>query len=244
MKYIVLVGDGMGDNPVEQLGGKTPLQAAKTPNMDRLARNGALGLVRLTPDGFSPGSDVTQLSLLGYDPRKCYTGRSPLEAASIGVSMDKDDVAYRCNLVTLTRDGDYISANLSDDVVMEDYSGGHIGTDEARELILSLDKSLGKDNFRFYAGVSYRHLFIWKHGETDLKSTPPHDFTGKVIKGRLPQGKGVDVLTDLMEKALKILKTEDVRNAESSRQMAYGSGGRVKRLLLKLFTKDMDCMVL
>ena len=217
MKYIVLVGDGMGDNPVEQLGGKTPLQAAKTPNMDRLARNGVLGLVKLAPDGFSPGSDVTQLSLLGYDPRKCYTGRSPLEAASIGVSMEKDDVAYRCNLVTLTRNGEYISGNLSDDVIMEDYSGGHIGTDEARELILSLDNSLGKDNFRFYPGVSYRHLFIWKYGETDLKSTPPHDFTGKVIKGRLPAGKGVDVLIDLMEKALRILIDHPVNRRRKER---------------------------
>lgn len=239
MKYIVLVGDGMGDYPVEELRGRTPLQAAETPNMDTLASRGVLGLAKLTPDGFYPGSDVTQLSLLGYDPRSCYTGRSPLEAASIGITMGQDEVAYRCNLVTLMRDGDYITDRLSNDVRMEDYSGGHIGTDEARELIQSLDEMLGGENFRFYPGVSYRHLFIWKGGETDVRCTPPHDFTGKAIAGRLPAGRGEDVLIGLMEKALRVLSDHPVnrRRRERGDRMANGIWlwGQGKAPLLETF---------
>lgn len=224
MKYIVLVGDGMGDFPVKELGGRTPLQAAKTPNMDSLSKNGILGLVRLTPGGFYPGSDVTQLSLLGYDPAICYTGRSPLEAASIGIKMAEDDVAYRCNLVTLMREGEYAGGRLSDDVIMEDYSGGHISTEEARELILSLDRELGGNGIRFYPGVSYRHLFIWKGGETEVKCTPPHDFTGKPVKGRLPSGKGEDFLIATMEKAMKVLTDHPVNKKRMARgdKMANG----------------------
>lgn len=217
MKYIVLVGDGMGDYPVPGLGNITPLQAAHKPNMDMLSMNGVLGRVRLAPDGFYPGSDVTQLSILGYDPAVYYTGRSPLEAASIGVSLAADDVAYRCNLVTLSRDGEYISSGISGDVVMEDYSGGHIGTDEARELILSLDKELGSDIFRFYPGMSYRHLFVWKGGVTDVQCTPPHDFTCKPLSGRFPAGSGADVLTDIMEKALRILSSHPTNKKRRAR---------------------------
>jgi len=224
VKYIVLVGDGMGDYPVEQLGGKTPLQAAKKPNMDMLAMNGILGLVKLAPDGFYPGSDVTQLSLLGYDPAKYYTGRSPLEAASIGVSLDAKDVAYRCNLVTLMKGDEYITSGLSGDVIMADYSGGHIGTEEARELILSLDRELGSEVFRFYPGVSYRHLFVWKGGETEVKCTPPHDFTGKSLAGHLPVGKGVEVLNELMEKAISILASHPLNKARFDRGEKMANG--------------------
>lgn len=224
MKYIVLVGDGMGDFPVKELGNKTPLQAARIPNMDRLSQNGILGLVKLTPDGFYPGSDVTQLSLLGYDPGKCYTGRSPLEAASIGVKMAQDEVAYRCNLVTLMRGGEYISDRFSDNVVMDDYSGGHINTEEARELILSLDRELGGNDIRFYPGVSYRHLFIWKNGETEVKCTPPHDFTGKSVKGRLPSGKGEDFLISIMEKAMKVLSDHHVNRKRRDRSDKMANG--------------------
>ncbi|MCC6545403.1 MAG: cofactor-independent phosphoglycerate mutase [Nitrospirae bacterium] len=239
MKYIVLVGDGMGDYPVPELGNRTPLQAANKPNMDRLAKNGVLGRVRLAPDGFYPGSDVTQLSILGYDPAVYYTGRSPLEAASIGVSLAADDVAYRCNLVTLTRGGEYISSNISGDVVMEDYSGGHIGSEEARELILSLDKELGSDVFRFYPGMSYRHLFVWKGGETDVKCTPPHDFTCKPLSGRLPDGKGIDVLNEIMEKALHILSSHPVNKIRRDRGEKPANGiwlwGQGKAPMLKTF---------
>ncbi len=224
MKYIILVGDGMGDDPVEQLGGKTPLQAAKIPNMDSLANKGILGLVKLTPDGFSPGSDVTQLSLLGYDPGKCYTGRSPLEAASMGVNLDKDDVAFRCNTVSLTRNGKYINDRLSDDVVMADFSAGHITTDESKELLLFLDEQLGNDNFKFYPGVSYRHLFVWKNGKTGMKCTPPHDITDKTVKGYLPTGEGVDILMGIMEEALGILSDHpvNVRRRERGDKAANG----------------------
>lgn len=224
MKYIIIVGDGMGDNPVEQLGNRTPLQAAKTPIMDSLSEKGVLGLVRLTPEGFSPGSDVTQLSILGYDPRKCYTGRSPLEAASMGVSLGKDDVAFRCNTVSLTRGGKYINDRFSDDVVMADFSAGHITTDESRDLLLFLDKNLGNDMFRFYPGVSYRHLFVWKNGKTEMKCTPPHDITDKVVYGHLPQGDGVEVLMEIMEKALGILSDHpvNVRRRERGDRIANG----------------------
>ena len=239
MKYIVLVGDGMGDYKVAELNNRTPLQAAYKPNMDSLSMKGVMGRVRLAPDGFYPGSDVTQLSLLGYDPAKYYTGRSPLEAASIGVALAADDVAYRCNLVTLTRGGEYISSNVSGDVVMEDYSGGHIGTDEARELILSLDKELGSDVFRFYPGMSYRHLFVWKGGETDVKCTPPHDFTGKPLSDRLPSGNGVDVLTDIMEKALRILSSHPTNRKRRDRGEKPANGiwlwGQGKAPKLKTF---------
>ncbi|MDD5435250.1 MAG: cofactor-independent phosphoglycerate mutase [Nitrospira sp.] len=224
MKYIILVGDGMGDNPVEQLGNRTPLQDARIPNMDSLAGKGVLGLVKLTPDGFSPGSDVTQLSLLGYDPAKCYTGRSPLEAASMGVHLDNDDVAFRCNTVSLTRNGKYINDRLSDDVVMADFSAGHITTDESKELLLFLDKQLGNDNFKFYPGVSYRHLFVWKNGKTEMKCTPPHDITDKPVQGYLPAGDGVEVLMEIMEKALGILSDHpvNIRRRERGDRIANG----------------------
>lgn len=224
MKYIILVGDGMGDNPVEQLGGRTPLQAAKMPNMDSLSKRGVLGLVKLTPDGFYPGSDVTQMSLLGYDPAKCYTGRSPLEAANMGVTLGKDDVAFRCNTVSLTRNGKYINDRLSDDVVMADFSAGHITTDESRELLLFLDKNLGNDIFKFYPGVSYRHLFVWKNGKAEMKCTPPHDITDKAVHGHLPTGDGVDVLMEIMNKALGILQDHpvNIRRKERGDKIANG----------------------
>lgn len=239
MKYIIIVGDGMGDNPVEQLGNRTPLQAAKTPNMDALSGKGVLGLVRLTPEGFSPGSDVTQLSILGYDPRKCYTGRSPLEAASMGVALGKDDVAFRCNTVSLTRNGKYINDRFSDDVVMADFSAGHITTDESRELLLFLDKKLGNESFRFYPGVSYRHLFVWKNGKTEMRCTPPHDITDKTVHDHLPKGDGVEVLMEIMEKALGILSDHpvNVRRRERGDRIANGIWlwGQGKAPLLETF---------
>ncbi|MBI5197618.1 MAG: cofactor-independent phosphoglycerate mutase [Nitrospirae bacterium] len=206
MKYLILIGDGMADDPVEALSGKTPLQAARTPEMDYLARHGKVGQVQLTPSGFSPGSDVTQLSLLGYDPRQFYTGRSPLEAASIGVSLEPEDVAFRCNLVTLRSPSGKLPERYSEDLIMEDYSGGHIPTDEARPIIKSLDQALKTDAFRFYPGISYRHLFVWKGGKTQMVCTPPHDFTGKPIGPRLPQGEGADVLNKLTAAAFTVLK--------------------------------------
>jgi len=202
MKYIILIGDGMSDHPVEALGGKTPLQFAKTPVMDRLAAEGTLGMVRTVPDGYPPGSDVANLSILGYDPAKYYTGRSPLEAASIGVDLGSDDLSLRCNLVTLEGEGE--------GTVMGDYSAGHIGTDEAAELIAALDGELAGDGVRFYPGVSYRHLMVWSGGPDGLETVPPHDISGRAVEGHLPKGSGADRLNDLMERARTVLSNHPV----------------------------------
>ena len=174
MKHIILLGDGMADEPIAELGGKTPLQAANTPHMDSLAQQGIIGLAETVPGDFHPGSDVANLSVFGYDPASCYTGRSPLEAASMGVELGPDDVAFRLNLVTLGLAGG--------DMYMQDFSAGHITTDEARELIECLQEELGDDEFQFYPGVSYRHLMVWRGGRDNFNTPPPHDLTGQSIQ--------------------------------------------------------------
>jgi 2,3-bisphosphoglycerate-independent phosphoglycerate mutase len=174
-KYIILVGDGMGDYPLDQLGGRTPLEAAETPNLDRLARIGRLGTVRTVPEGMEPGSDVANMSLLGYDPAVYHTGRAPLEAASMGVRLEADEVAFRCNLVFLERDA-------PGGVIMGDYSAGHISTPEANDIISSLQQAISDSSLKLYPGVSYRHLLVWKGGTDGLRTTPPHDITGKAIE--------------------------------------------------------------
>lgn len=175
-KFIILVGDGMGDYPIEQLGGLTPLEAARTPNLDMLVPLGRLGTVRTVPHGMEPGSDVANMSLLGYDPSIYHTGRGPLEAASIGVKLEKDDLAFRCNLVHLGMD----EAGRS---VMDDYSAGHISTPEAHEIIASLQEAVSGTPLRLYPGVSYRNLLVWKGGPDGLETTPPHNILGRAIKG-------------------------------------------------------------
>ena len=199
MKYIVIIGDGMADRPVEELGGLTLLQKAETPNMDRLAREGIIGAVRTIPAGLHPGSDVANLNILGYDPRLYYTGRAPLEAASIGVTLAAQDVAYRCNLVTLRFGPDKTPA------VMDDYSSGHISTEEAGEIIATIEQKLGTEDIVFYPGVSYRHLMVWKKGDADMECTPPHDILEKEISGYLPSGRGENVLRELMMKSVVLL---------------------------------------
>ncbi|TSA06409.1 MAG: phosphoglycerate mutase, partial [Deltaproteobacteria bacterium] len=174
MKYVVLIGDGMGDYPLEELGGKTPLQAASTPAMDFLACEGELGLVKTIPPGFEPGSDVANLSILGYDPASCYTGRGPLEAGSMGITLSPDDVAFRCNLVTL----DFMADGR---VVMVDYSGGHISTEEARVMVADIGREVKVNGLTLYPGVSYRHLLVWAEGKEKLATVPPHDYTGKDV---------------------------------------------------------------
>jgi len=173
-KYIILVGDGMGDYPLEELEGRTPLMAARTPNLDRLVLKGRLGLVRTIPEGMEPGSDVANMSLLGYDPRQYHTGRGPLEAASMGVRLARDEVAFRCNLVNLVTDS-------SGAIRMGDYSSGHISTNESHRIVASLQSALQGTPLRLYPGVSYRHLLIWTGGREDVKTTPPHDITGRLI---------------------------------------------------------------
>lgn len=205
MKYVVLIGDGMADRPIDEIGGLTPLKKALTPNMDRLAREGIIGKVRTIPKGFHPGSDVANLSILGYNPSVYYTGRAPLEAASIGVKLNEGDVAFRCNLVTL-------KFNNSDKsgIFMDDYSSGHISTEEARELIAALNNKLKNDELVFYPGVSYRHLMVWKNGSVNVECAPPHDITGKEIAGYLPKGKGDDFLQKLMRQSVSILEGHSV----------------------------------
>lgn len=207
MKYVVLLADGMADLPLPQLNHRTPLAAAKTPNLDSLARQGDVGLVRTTPPGCSPTSEITNLSILGYDPRKYpQLGRSPLEAASLGVSVGKDDVVFRCNLVTLkdTQRG-YGIDRLDPHVVLEDPSAGHIGSDDSRELIQELNNQLATEILQFYAGVSYRHLMVWIGGKSRVVCIPPFDLAGKPVVGGLPTGDGADVLRKVMESAAAVL---------------------------------------
>jgi len=203
MKYIVLIGDGMADKPLRELGGRTPLQAALTPNMDKLASRGLCGMVKTIPNGFDPGSDVANMSVLGYDPAVYYSGRAPLEAASMGVELSEDDVAYRCNLVSLRYDKQSTSA------YMEDYSAGHIETRYSRGLIDALSEYMREPGISFHPGISYRHLMIWHHGESEARCTPPHDITGKNIKDHLPSGPGSDFLKLLMRKSVDILQSQE-----------------------------------
>lgn len=203
MKIVIIQGDGMPDHPIPELGNKTPLEAAKTPNMDELARRGLFGMVKTIPDGLPPGSDVGNLSVLGYNPKLYYSGRSPLEAASMGVNVEETDVTFRCNLVTL-KDSD-------GKTVMEDYSAGHISTEEAREIILDIRKDLEKEGeINFYPGVSYRHLMVWHGGIDRMKTTPPHDISGKGILPYLPNGEGADKLKRLIDNSKELLRNHPV----------------------------------
>jgi len=198
MKIAVLVGDGMGDYPVEELGNLTPLQAARIPTIRRMAAAGRLHLVRTAPEGMYPGSDVANLSLLGYDPARNYTGRAPLEAAGAGITLADDDVAFRCNLVTV------------EDGIMADYSAGHISDEEARRLIAALREKLDRPGRCFHPGVSYRHLLVWRNGPVQAECTPPHDITGQPVADHLPRGPGADRLRRLMEEARPILESHPV----------------------------------
>ena len=204
MKYLVILGDGMADYAVEEFGGATILDVAEKPNRDYMAKNGEMGLVKTVPEGMKPGSDVANLSVMGYDTKKCYTGRSPLEAASIGVDLKDVDVTFRANLVTLSDEENY------EDKTMLDYSAGEISTAEAAELIKTLEEELHTDIIHLYSGVSYRHLLVWEGGSTKVSLTPPHDISDKPVAGHLPEGEGADKLLELMKKSEKILKNHPV----------------------------------
>ena len=199
MKYIILVGDGMADKPVKELGGKTPLEAANTPNMDKIAASGVTGWAKTIPDDLPAGSDVAYLSILGYDPHKYYTGRAPLEAANLGIDLKKDDVAFRCNLVRIEND------------IMADYSAGHIKTEDAKELIRRLNDKLGSYGIRFYPGVSYRHIMVVPKGSVKLETKPPHDISDKNITPYLPYGEGQELILDLMNKSKEIFKNSKTK---------------------------------
>lgn len=205
MKYAILIGDGMADWPIPELGGKTPLEVAKIPNMNGIAKAGTVGIVKTIPRGMKAASDVANLAVLGYDPKVYYTGRGPLEAANIGVPLTEGDVAFRCNLITANND------------ILADYSAGHIHDKEAATLINFLDEKLGSDRVRFHPGKSYRHLVVIKtrsHDEAvELVKTacvPPHDITGKHISKNLPKGKEAQVLIDLMQKSRQLLEKHEI----------------------------------
>ncbi|HEX9453372.1 MAG TPA: cofactor-independent phosphoglycerate mutase, partial [Candidatus Binatia bacterium] len=212
MKFIILQGDGMADYPIESLGGKTPLEAARTPNMDWLAQRGVYGLAHVIPEGFPPGSDVGNMSIMGYDPAVYHTGRSPLEAASMGVALGPKDIAFRCNLVTLRGTGA--------ESTMEDFTSNHITTEEASEIIADLGRQLGGDGIEFFPGVSYRHLMVWRNGLEKMTTTPPHDITDQKTAGYLPTGEGADRLLKLMQASQALLASHPVnqkRRAEGKR---------------------------
>ncbi|MFO7832247.1 MAG: cofactor-independent phosphoglycerate mutase [Desulfuromonadaceae bacterium] len=202
MKYIVLLGDGMADEPMEELGGKTVLEYARTPHMDKLAACSEIGLTHTVPRGFHPGSDVANLSVFGYDPATCYSGRSPLEAASMGVDLGPDDVAFRLNLVDIVHNYGKL--------YMYEFTAGHIETDEARPLINALQDQLGGNGIEFYPGVSYRHLMVWRNGKHQMTCTPPHDIINQSIEDKMPRGDGADTLINLTNSAQMILKTHPV----------------------------------
>ncbi len=202
MKYIVLVGDGMGDFPLKDLGGKTPLEEALIPGMDFIAQHGVLGLVRTIPAGMEPGSDVANLALLGYRPEAQYTGRGPIEAASLGISMRPEDVAFRCNLVTLKRQDDRL--------VMYDYSAGHISSEESKILIEDLNKHFGNDKLHLYPGKSYRHILIWHGGPEGIKTYPPHDLIGRDIYEAWLVYENEPILRDFLIKAMAFLEKHPI----------------------------------
>lgn len=205
MKYLVLLCDGMADTPHPSLNGKTPMMCAKKPLMDKLAAKSVVGLCRTVADGLKPGSDVANLSVLGYDPLVSYTGRSPLEAASIGIDLKDTDVTLRCNIVTLSNEARY------EDKTMVDYCSGDISTAEAKEIIKTVEETLGNEIYKFYSGVSYRHCLVVDNGTTDLgEMTPPHDISGRVIGEYLSDSENAKPLIELMKKSYDILKDHPV----------------------------------
>src|SRR6056297_3929053 len=211
MKYITILVDGMADYPIEALGGKTPLESAKIPAINALARRGEVGMVQTVPAGMAPGSDVANLALMGYEPELYHTGRSPLEAASMGVELSESDVAFRCNLISLEGEGGLDSRR------MLDHSAGEISNEEARELIELINEQLGSDNLRFYPGVSYRHLLVWKDGPWGFELTPPHDILGQGIADYLPGGAHGQGFLDMTARSLELLETHPINAKRKER---------------------------
>lgn len=211
MKYAIVLYDGMADYPVPALGGKTPMMVAKKPNFDSLARRGEVGLIKTVADGLKPASDIANLSVLGYDPMLYYTGRSPLEAVSMGIDMADTDIALRCNLVTLSDDSEYSAKT------MRDYSAGDVSTQEAAQLIKTVQAHFGNDAFRFYSGVSYRHCLICHNGTMDLGTmTAPHDISGRVIREYLSKSKNAEPLIQMMRESYALLKDHPVNKARQA----------------------------
>lgn len=208
MKYIIVLGDGMSDEPIENLKNMTPLEAAETPNLDRISKLSTIGLVNTIPDGMKPGSDTANLSVLGYDPKIYYSGRSPLEALSIGVEMKDTDIALRCNIVTISEDD-----KPFEEKTIIDHSSSEINTEDAAVLLKAVSKELENEIYKFYVGTSYRHLLIWDKGEV-VDLTPPHDILGKVIGEYLPENED---FKNMMKKSYEILKDHPI-NIERKKQ--------------------------
>jgi 2,3-bisphosphoglycerate-independent phosphoglycerate mutase len=208
MKYVIIVPDGMADDPIPTLDGHTPLAVAHTPHLDALVRAGQLGRVHTIPPGMAPGSDVAALSIMGYDPQTTYSGRAPLEAASMEIDLGPRDVAYRCNLIS------------TDGETLIDYSGGEITTEEAAELLALIEAKLGSSALRFYPGVSYRHIMVWRGGAIEVQTTPPHDVMGQPLEANMPRGEGDDRLRSLIWDSHDLLRTHPInrrREAEGKR---------------------------
>ena len=211
MKYAIVLCDGMADLPCPSLNGRTPMEAADKPVMDRLAAHGEVGTVRTVQEGMSPGSDVANLTVMGYDTRECYTGRSPLEAANIGIDLADDDVAFRCNLVTLSDGPEYAEKTILD------YCAGDIPTAQADQLLRTVQEAFGGGEFDFYTGTAYRHCMVWHGGKTALgRVTPPHDITGRVICDFLPRHPDAAPLLAMMEKSVALLRDHPVNRARAA----------------------------
>ncbi len=204
MKYIVVLGDGMADYKVDELGGKTPLDVAKKPNIDYMCARGKLGLVNTVPDSLSPGSDVANLSAFGYDPFTYYSGRSPLEAVSMGIDIKDTDIIFRCNIVTVSDEENYLDKRIID------HSSDEITTEEAREIMKTVAEAFDNELLKFYPGISYRHALVWDKGPYDFKLTPPHDILEQNVAQYMPKGEGSEILYDLTVKSYELLKNHPV----------------------------------
>lgn len=211
MKYLIILGDGMADEPIEELDNKTPLEAAHKPMIDLLSKQGELGLVSTIPEGMSPGSDNANLSVMGYDPLKYYSGRSPLEAISMGIEMKQTDISFRCNLVTLSEEGSY------EDKIILDHSADEITTEEANVLIKAIKSNFETEFIHFYTGISYRHAMIWENGSLNVKLVPPHNILGKKITEFMPEGEGDDLIFHMMKKSFEILNNHPINDERRKR---------------------------
>jgi len=235
MKYLILVPDGAGDEKIKELGGATPLEKAHMPVIKKLAERGETGMVKTIPDGVAPGSDAANLSVMGYDPAVFLTGRSPLEAASIGIEMSDTDVAFRTNLITLKGEGKY------EDLIISDHSGGDISTEEADQLIKAVNEEFADENISFYTGVSYRHLMIVHNGSAEMELTPPHDQLGKRAGDHLPKGRDSGYIAGMMKKSYDILDDHPVNLARKAKGLAPANSiwiwGQGKKPSLSSFTE-------
>jgi 2,3-bisphosphoglycerate-independent phosphoglycerate mutase len=211
MKYLVILTDGAGDEKIAVLGDKTPLQVAVMDTIDDLAKKGEIGMVSTIPTGMSPSSDVANLSVMGYDPAVYHTGRSPLEAANMGIDMDQTDVSFRCNLITVRGEGEY------EDKTIVDHSSGDISSEEAKILIEAINDKFGNETIRFYPGVSYRHVMIVKNGSTDYDLTPPHDVLEQKVGPNMPKGEGVEFIRKMMKESYDILSEHPVNKAREAK---------------------------